>query len=298
MVEAILPCNGNQNARDGCCRSNGGCNGKDFHTRASGTGATDGLEVDRHEISDVEEENAMDEGHEEYGNRGAVGEELWRHGGFGNVAGKLVNEKAKHACEAENEWHNCSPRGPGVFCAGPGESEEDGRNRRGKRSGTDPVDTLDPVDNRALAMVFEVEKRDDEAEGQAADWQIDVENPAPSDVLGKDATQDRADDGTDGVCPRNQPTVLTSLPQGQKIADDDFAEGNDASSSKTLHHTSCDEHSSAVCPSSQARPKHKKDHGYDGQGATTEDVGHLSIDGLDDGGRENVCVGNPDEEFG
>ena len=176
-----------------------------------------------------------------------------------------MNEEAKHACEAEDEWQNCSPRRPGVFCAGPGESEENGRNRNGKRSRTDPVDTLDPVNNRALAMVLEVEKWNDEAEGYAADWQINIENPAPGDMLGKDATEDRADDCTNGISPRDQPTVLTSLPQGQEIADDDFAEGNDASSSKTLYHTSCDEHSGAVCPSGQARSQHEEEHGYDGQ---------------------------------
>lgn len=124
-----------------------------------------------------------------------------------------MNEEAKHACEAENEGQDCSPRGPRVFCAGPSESEEDCSNRHGKRSGTDPVDTLDPVNNRALAMVLEVEKWDDEAEGYAADWQIDIENPAPGDMLGKDATEDRADDCTDGISPRDQPAVLTSLPQ-------------------------------------------------------------------------------------
>ena len=249
MIDAIFSRHRNQNSRDGRCRSNGRCNGKNFHPRASWSGTTDGLEVDRHEISDVKEENAVDESHEEDGNRGAVGEELGRHGGFGDVAGKLVKEKAKHTREAENKWHNCSPRGPRVFCAGPCESKEDGRNRRGKQSGTDPIDTLDPVDNRALAMVFEVKKGDDKAEGQAADWHIDVENPAPGDMLCEDATQDRTDDGTDGICPRDQSTVLTSLPQGQEIADDDFAEGDDASSSKALHHTSCDQHRGAVRPS-------------------------------------------------
>ena len=298
MVDTIFPRQRNQHARDGRCRSDGGGDGKDFHTRASGSGATNGLEVDRHEISDVEEEDAMDERHEEYGDRSAVGEELGGHGGFGNVAGKLVSEEAKHTCEAENEWHDCSPRGPGVLGAGPGESEEDGRNRYGKRSGTNPVDALDAVDYGALAMVLEVEEWDDEAEGHAADWQIDVEHPAPGDVLGKGATQDRANDRTDGIRPRDQPTVLTSLSQGQKIADDDFAKGNDASSSQALHHTSCDEHGGAVRPSSQARAKHEEEHGYDGQGATTENVGHLSIDGLDDRGGENVGVGDPDEEFG
>ena len=298
MVEAVFPRDCDQNPRDGRCRSDGGCNGKDFHTGASRGGATDGLKVDRHEISDVKEENAMDEGHDEYGHRSAVREELRRHGGFGNVAGELVNEEAKHAYETENEGQDRPPRGPGVFGAGPSESEEDGRDGRGERGGTDPVDPLDPVHNRALAMVLEVEKWDDEAEGYAADWQIDVENPAPGDMLGKDATENGADDRTDGISPRNQPTVLTSLPQRQEIADDDFAEGDDASPSKALDHPSRDEHRGAVCPSGQAGSQHEEEHGYDGQGATTEDVGHLSVDGLDNGGSENVGVGDPDEEFG
>ena len=66
MVEAVFPRDCNQNPRDRRCRSDGGCNGKYFHTRASWGCATDGLEVDGHKISDVEEENAVDEGHDEY----------------------------------------------------------------------------------------------------------------------------------------------------------------------------------------------------------------------------------------
>ena len=298
MVEAVFPRDCDQNPRDGRGGSDGGCDGEDFHTGASRGGATDGLEVDRHEVSDVQEENAVDEGHDEYGHGSAVGEELGRHGGFGNVTGELVDEEAKHAREAENEGQDRPPRGPGVFGAGPGESEEDGRDGRGERGGTDPVDPLDPVQNRALAMVLEVEKRDDEAEGYAADWQVDVENPTPGDVLGEDATEDGADDRTDGICPRDQPAVLTSLPQRQEIADDDFAKGDDASSSEALDHPSRDEHRGTVCPSGQAGPQHEEQHGYDGQGATTEDVGHLSVDGLDDCGGEDVGVGDPDEEFG
>ena len=170
MVQAIFPCDRNQNARESRCRSDGRCNGEDFHAGACRGGATDGLKIDWHEIRDIEEKNAVDEGHEENGNGGPVGEEPGRHGGFGNEAGKLKGQEAKHASEAEDEWHDCPPRGPGVLGTGPGESEEDGRNRSGKRNSTDPVDTLHSVPNGPLAMIFEVEERDDEAEGQATDW--------------------------------------------------------------------------------------------------------------------------------
>jgi len=91
---------------------------------------------------------------------------------------------------------------PALRRAAPLQREDEAHERRHENKGTERVHLQDLLPQRGLLRpghLGSLEEDDDEGSGSAADGQVDVEAPAPRQVVGEDAAEQRADDGRNGV---------------------------------------------------------------------------------------------------
>ena len=80
--------------------------------------------------------------------------------------------------------------------------------------------------SRSLALRVGEEEADDD-HGDGADGQVDVEAPAPGDVVGEGAAEKRAGDGGDAVHGADEAGVDGSLFKRNGIGEDDQRAGED-----------------------------------------------------------------------
>lgn len=84
--------------------------------------------------------------------------------------------------------------GPGVFLTAPLEGEEEGDDGGEKGDGTGVVEfgeLFAPGEGGFGAALWRFEEKDDDGDGNGAEWEVDVETPAPGDVVGEDTAKER-----------------------------------------------------------------------------------------------------------
>ena len=90
---------------------------------------------------------------------------------------------------------------PRVLGTTPLQSEEeadDGGDEDGRAIEIELTDSLNKsLVDRICRVTVDLDEEEDDNHGKTTDGQVDVEAPAPSDVLGEDTTQKRAGDGCD-----------------------------------------------------------------------------------------------------
>src|SRR5439155_17385035 len=96
-----------------------------------------------------------------------------------------------------------------------GEAEQD-RHKAG-----DQRDDTEVIDADGLAGPAHVrEQSGDNHEGDQADWDVDVEDPMPAQLIGKQTTETRPEQERDPEHKAEQTLVLAALGRGEEVTDD------------------------------------------------------------------------------
>lgn len=105
----------------------------------------------------------------------------------------------------------------------------------------DPVRLLELLSKWELCYRSQSDKDEGEHESEETEREVDVEAPTPCRVLNEGTSNDRSDDGPYGPSTQDNGEVLGAVSQRHEITEDDLGEGNDPSTTDTLH-TAANEH--------------------------------------------------------
>ncbi len=242
---------------------------------------------ERSEHGDAEEEDAGG------GERHAgVLKERQREEGFDGARFDPEEESEDEGGEGEHRLHTGrSPAAEADFA----ECEEQGR-EPGAESGD-----AGPIDDALLEMRAEVgEFVIEDGDGEDAEGRVDVEDPAPGEIVGDPAAEDGADDGGDAEDRSEEALVAAALGGGEEIADDGEAEADDGAAADALEAAEEDELVHAVEREGNVAGRAAEAGGEDEDDGSGEiepfaavEVGELGEDGDGDGGGEQVGGGDP-----
>jgi len=149
------------------------------HAGDDGGVALDGLVVERDVIDDGPEHHAVHDGVEVRDPCRPVRKDGKRHQGLLGYKA-LVQAKSDYTRQPEDQWDECLPAAPGEHDAAPG----DGDNSRG--GGRQEEDHAEPIHTGELrgevgALEAEVEEEGDHDEADAAEGEVEPEDPPPGD---------------------------------------------------------------------------------------------------------------------
>jgi hypothetical protein len=94
-------------------------------------------------------------------------------------------------------------------------------------------------------------------ERDEAEWQVDVEHPAPAGTLDEGAAQQRPDDRRDGEGGRDVALVATALARGDEVADRRHGERHQAARGDALHAAQHDELGDVLCRAAERGCEHE-----------------------------------------
>ncbi|KAL9122904.1 MAG: hypothetical protein Q9187_000534, partial [Circinaria calcarea] len=120
-------------------------------------------------------------------------------------------------------------------------------------------------------------EQDQEDQGGASNRQIDVENPAPRNVLNDQATKHRSQCSPKGDQAKDQSQVVPSLSQGHQITHDNFDQDVNTTSTDALDRSSSNQHVNVTGPAADAAAQSKDGRGDNDRIASSENIGQLSI---------------------
>ncbi|KAL9120565.1 MAG: hypothetical protein Q9187_002874, partial [Circinaria calcarea] len=141
----------------------------------------------------------------------------------------------------------------------------------------DPVDPLQRGRPFCLLLVVDLQEQDQEDQGGASNRQIDVENPAPRNVLNDQATKYRSQCSPKGDQAKDQSQVVPSLSQGHQITHDNFDQDVNATSTDALDRSTSNQHVNVTGPAADAAAESKNGRGDNDRIASSENIGQLSI---------------------
>lgn len=166
----------------------------------------------------------------------------------------LDEEEGDDAGDAEDERREYPARAPGVRAAAPRESQYEGGDCRDEDNIAIRVDaesaripqTLKDIGGDALEVHLlelfasgrlrrlDVEEEDDEQDGDAAERQVEVKEPAPLAGGSEGAADRRADGRSERPNATDDSEIGAPLGERDEVADDDFDHGEDRTSANAL----------------------------------------------------------------
>ena len=160
-------------------------------------------------------------------------EQPQRQDGLGGVAGGEVPGEQQQ--RGQGEQPDDHRRGPGVRGAAPGGREHDRGGEPGERGRAEVVDLV------VLPGAGRGEHHGDHDKRDRADRQVDVEHPAPAEVVDEEPADQRADDGRDAEDRAERALVLAALPRRHDVADDRLGQYQQAAAADALDRAEGDE---------------------------------------------------------
>ena len=124
----------------------------------------------------------------------------------------------------QHEERDDAAVGPGVRGAAPLQREQQAHDGGHEDDGADGIELLEALpeaDGRALLALGALEEEHDDAAGDGAERQVDVEAPAPGDVVGEGAAHEGAGHAGDAVHGADEARVDGPLPQRHRVGDDE-----------------------------------------------------------------------------
>ncbi len=152
-----------------------------------------------------------------------VEDSLVDHGLVGDVI--LVPAEERQAEGSDDERQENAPGAPIIHHASGSEPEEERRHARSEQSRADVIEPFQLLRDAAGDLVL-VEEDDDEDETETDDWQVDVEDPSPGDILGEASPDQRTGDSSDRPHGGEQREPLTTECEGDEISHDDLGAGD------------------------------------------------------------------------
>ncbi len=122
----------------------------------------------------------------------------------------------------------------------PGRTAEGGDEDQAGRDGRDE-EGAEVVDDVLLAADRDVQDGRDDDERDDADRQVDVEHPAPAEVLGEEPAEEGAQHARDAEDGAEEALVLSALARGDQVADDRHRQHHEAAAAQPLERPEADE---------------------------------------------------------
>ncbi len=187
----------------------------------------DDLEVERHERDRAEEREPDHEADRARRAEGRVAEELERQDRLGGA--RFGEREQREQRDAADERRKHPRRVPGVGRAAEAGVEDDPGKARGEH---DRSEVVDPV---PLGRRSGTEGARDHRERERTEREVDVEDPAPGEVVDEEASEQRPGDGRDAEHRSEQALVTAALAGGDEVADDGHRDHHQAAAAEALH---------------------------------------------------------------
>ena len=113
---------------------------------------------------------------------------------------------------------------------------------------------------------------------QQAQRQVDVEDPAPSKMIGEEPAQERTADGGDGEDRPHVALVAAAVAWGDDIANRSLRHRNDAAGAQPLHRAGANELQHAVSRARKRRPDEEDDNRELEQQLAPKKVAELAVE--------------------
>ena len=193
-----------------------------------------------------------------------LGEQAQRHDRLGGAL--LLDDERGEQCDAGGAEAEDLGRVPRVLAPAPRGDEQDAGQRAGEQRGAGDVDA------HLRALERDVQRRDDQAQRGGADRQVDVEDPAPRQVVGEDAAEQRSRDAGHDEDHLDVALVAAALARRDDIADDRHGQGHEASGARALQRAEGDELAEAAGRAAQRRAGEEDEDRRDEQRLAAEEV--------------------------
>ncbi len=189
-------------------------------------------------------------------------------------------------------------RGPVVLVAAPGGDQHERGDADREQHGAEPVDAV------LGAVARQVHPGGQDHQGQAAERQVDVERPAPRQVVGDEAADQRAGDHRDRHDAGDHALVAAPLAGRHQVTDDRHDADHQAAGAEALHGPERDELDHAVAGTAEHRGAgHSAERGADQEdndrrkedGLAAVEVTELAPDRRRNGRAEHVGGDHPGE---
>lgn len=148
----------------------------------------------------------------------------------------LHGDERDRQCDRDDAEPDDDARSPGVLDAAPRGEQHEGRDRAGQQ------DRAGPVDAHPAGQVGRGQRGAGDNEGQDAERQVDVEDPAPRQMVGEEAAEQRSghagrpEDGTEVTL------VAAPLARAHDVGDERLRQHDEAAGPHALHRPEGDEH--------------------------------------------------------
>jgi hypothetical protein len=140
-----------------------------------------------------------------------------------------------------------------------------------------------------------VERRADHDQGEPADRQVDVEDPAPGQVVHEEAAEQRPQDGRHAEDGAEETLVLAAVARRDDVADHGHRRDDQAAAADALERAEGDQLEHALGEPAERRAD-EEDHDRRLQDdLASVEVAELPVDGPDDSRREQVGRDDPGE---
>ncbi len=253
--------------------------------RLGGGGPVDHLQVGRQVAGGAEQSDADHQADEAGDVEDGVPEQPQRHEGFGGEALDDEEEDGRRGRSgAEAEDH---ARVPGVLRAAPAGQQEQAGGGGGQQQRAEDVQP--GPDGRFR----EFQRDGDDGESDQAEGHVDVEAPAPGEVVREVAAEQGPGHGGEAEGGADQAHVPAALPGWHDVGDDRLHADHEAARADALQGAERDELVHGLCPARERGAGDEDDDGELEDALAAEEVAELAVDGQSDRGRQKVGGDRP-----
>ena len=141
------------------------------------------------------------------------------------------------------------------------------------------------VDRHVAWAAVRLERRVDDGEGQQAQRQVDVEDPAPGELIDDEAAEQRADHRREAEDAAEEALIAAALARRHDVADDGDGGDDEAAAAEALDDAEGDQLGQVLRQAAQRRADEEDDDRGLQHDAAAVDVAELAVERHDDGGR-------------
>ena len=150
-----------------------------------------------------------------------------------------------------------------------------------------------PVEAAVATHIEVTEVTVHQPERERPQRQIDPEDPAPAELLGKIATEQRACDAGDRIDRRDVALILAHLPRRNGIGNHGKREGNQAAAPQPLQHPRCQQGLQILGEGAGHRARQKQADADIEHPHPAKEIAQLAVKGQHGGGRQQVGGDHP-----
>ncbi len=152
-----------------------------------------------------------------------------------------------------------------------------------------------PVEAAVATDVELLEVAVDEEDSQRPERQVDPEDPAPAELLGKVAAKQGAGDAGDRIDRRDVALILAHLPWRNGVGNHGKREGNQAAAAQSLQHAGRQQGRQILRESTGHRARQKQADADIEHPHPAKQIAQFAIEGQHGGGRQQVGGDHPGE---